>query len=144
MNFLRLLVFCISFHLTISIYSFPSQNIDQEMFEYKTIIGHKKLLNRSIVELFMNTKLCILTYLSINSLIWLVSKKIQVNVGLNIFMSYNIAFWYIKYSICQQAGPWLKALQEKEALLKAFQTSDKSARAGAPSDPLINKGSAHN
>lgn len=143
MNFLKLLVFSISFHLTVSIYSFSSQNIDQERFEYKDIFGQKYMLHRRTVELHMDKKIWILGAVFLNGVEFFIFEKNKITAILVIAMT-DWATYKVMNHFCQQAGPWLKALQEKEALLKNSQTSDSSARAGAPSDPLINKGSTHN
>lgn len=142
MNFFKLLVLVLALHVTVYTYSFQLQKIDQEMFEYR-MLDQKFMLDRRTVELHIDKKIWILGAVFCNGLEFLISRKSKITAILLIAMT-DWLFYKEMNRFFQQAGPWLKALQEKEALLKASQTSDNSARAGAPSDPLINNGSAHN
>ena len=87
MNFLKLLVFCISFHVTISIYSFSSQNIDQERFEYKDIFGQKQMCHRRTVELHMDKKFWILGAVFLNGVEFFILEKNKIRAILVIAMT---------------------------------------------------------
>ena len=126
-------------------------NNNQPVFIYEkwhgSLFGQTCSLSRNQVEKmhysFNSICFCIniLGFMSLKSANLSASGVIK---GFGLLVAANVLLAYDRYMFFQQADPWLKALQDKEALLKASQTSDNSARAGAPSDPLINNGSAHN
>ncbi len=136
MNFFKLLVISIALHVTVYPYSFHSQKIDQEMFEYK-MHGKKFMFDRGSVELCMNNKPFIITLVPLNVLCvvgsYLMYKATSFNPCLGLFTLLVIDYACYKEmrKFQEQAGPWLKGLQEKEALLKASQTSNNNVRVEA-------------